>query len=150
MKKTFVFMMVVIFAIILNFTSCGKYEEGPAFSLRSKKARVAGDWKVDEIYEDGDKIELSDYEKGMEWTFEKDGNGEFSYPAVTYIYEGIEYEISAAGSDDFEWEFGDKKETIEIDFDEGDDMELEILRLKENELWVEYDDEDLEIHLEKE
>ena len=33
----------------MGISSCGKYEDGPGFSLLSKKARVAGDWKVKSI-----------------------------------------------------------------------------------------------------
>jgi hypothetical protein len=38
--------MLAIVAIV--FTGCGKYEDGPAFSLRSKNARLQGEWEMTE------------------------------------------------------------------------------------------------------
>ena len=34
---------------VLNFQSCSKYEDGPAFSLRTKKSRLVGDWELVKI-----------------------------------------------------------------------------------------------------
>ena len=34
---------------VLNFQSCGKYEDGPSFSLRTKKARLTGEWELVKI-----------------------------------------------------------------------------------------------------
>jgi hypothetical protein len=38
--------MLSIAAVV--FTGCGKYEDGPAFSLRSKNARLQGEWELTE------------------------------------------------------------------------------------------------------
>jgi len=38
-------LFVVIIATSLIIASCGKYEEGPSISLRSKTARITGAWK---------------------------------------------------------------------------------------------------------
>jgi len=34
---------------VLNFNSCKKYDDGPAFSLMSKKGRLTGEWEVVKI-----------------------------------------------------------------------------------------------------
>src|SRR5688572_24864194 len=44
MKKIIVLALCIITLGTLN--SCKKYEDGPAFSLRSKKSRVAAEWNV--------------------------------------------------------------------------------------------------------
>jgi hypothetical protein len=50
------FRMLVAVAMIgsaaLTVSSCGKYEDGPGISLRTKKARLTGEWDVKE-YVDG-------------------------------------------------------------------------------------------------
>jgi hypothetical protein len=43
---------------ILLFSSCNKYEEGPAFSLRTKEKRLQGIWKATRIVER--EIEIDD------------------------------------------------------------------------------------------
>jgi hypothetical protein len=48
MKKTF-----IISSIALVLFSCGKYEEGPGFSLLSKKNRVTNTWKLTKVEVNG-------------------------------------------------------------------------------------------------
>ncbi|NTW31457.1 MAG: hypothetical protein HGB12_02335 [Bacteroidetes bacterium] len=50
MKK--VFYIITLSAFVLFF-ACGRYEDGPEFSLRSVKNRITGSWKVDKFYIDG-------------------------------------------------------------------------------------------------
>jgi hypothetical protein len=33
-------------ALVMVLTSCGKYEDGPFFSIRSKNARITGEWQL--------------------------------------------------------------------------------------------------------
>lgn len=49
--------------LVITFSACKKYEDGPGLSLRTKKARLAGDWTLSklnivetEIESDGDEI----------------------------------------------------------------------------------------------
>ncbi len=46
MKKISLLLVVIITTISLFFNSCKKGAEDPLISLRSRKARMAGDWKV--------------------------------------------------------------------------------------------------------
>ncbi len=39
-------VIAILFLLPILVSSCKKYPEGPAFSLRSKKNRVVGDWNV--------------------------------------------------------------------------------------------------------
>ena len=56
MKK--ILLLTLITTIILPFSSCKKYEEGPALTLLSKKQRAANTWNILKYYENGtDKTE---------------------------------------------------------------------------------------------
>src|SRR5262245_35502326 len=47
---------IILLSVVVG---CNKYEEGPSLSLRSKKARLAGEWKIDHITFNGDDITQS-------------------------------------------------------------------------------------------
>lgn len=116
--------------ILLSVASCGKYEEGPSFSLRSKKARVANEWKIDYAYDLGDQQETTADFAGETWTFTKDGE----------FFEKENGELDNTGK----WEFISDKEEIAISFP-ADIEKYTILRLKENEMWLR--DHEEELHL---
>ena len=118
--------IVLIFAQSLIFSGCGKYEDGPGFSLRTKKARLTGEWEVVEV--DGDKVK-----DGSTIEFNKDGTFKVDYGSST-------------SKGDWNWEKG--KTEIELDYDKGGKTEFEILRLTNKELWVE-DEYKTEIYFEK-
>lgn len=137
LKRNFSFMATTV--ILLNITSCGKYEDGPAFSLRSKEGRLVGEWEVVDI--DGSSgIALSGIDITME--FENDGDAEITY---TYNYYGFPYSESYDG----EWEWEDDKGAISFEYEDGEDIEFEIKRLTNDELWLE-DEDGVEFELEKE
>ena len=111
--------------VIFNFTSC-KYEDGPNISLRSKKARLTGEWEVKFI--DGAGMTGNDM---VTLEFDKDGDLEFNQ---TYSYYGSSYTYSQKG----EWEWEDGKQSLEIILD-GNKQEWEITRLTNKEF--EFEDE---------
>lgn len=128
-----------IFAIILiigaSLTSCKKYEEGPAFSLRSKTARVANTWKVESYTINGTDYTSTLTNINYTETYDKDGN--YSYSSTTDAGSG-------------KWEFQSDKEQIKRSGVSGQSTEtLFILRLKEKEFWYYYMDgkDRHEIHL---
>ncbi|MFY7667770.1 MAG: hypothetical protein ACOVQG_03445 [Crocinitomicaceae bacterium] len=106
----------------LTVSSCGKYEDGPKFSLLSKKTRVAGDWDVKSV---GSEVLGADY--GLTMTFDKDGSMKW-----TYTYGS--YSESYVGS----WDFSSDKENLVITVD-GDIDTLEIKRLTNKEMWLDDD-----------
>jgi hypothetical protein len=112
--------------VIFNFTSC-KYEDGPNISLRSKKARLTGEWEVK--YIGGTGMSSNDMEITLE--FDKDGDLEFNQ---TYSYYGSSYTNSQKG----EWEWEDGKKSLEITLDRNK-QEWEITRLTNKEF--EFEDE---------
>jgi hypothetical protein len=106
----------------LSVSSCGKYEDGPNFSLLTKKSRVAGDWDVKSV---GSQLVGADY--GLTMTFDKDGSMKYSY---TYGTSSTSY----TGS----WDFSSDKENLVISIDGGIDT-LEIKRLTNKEMWLDDD-----------
>lgn len=125
-------LLVGSLAILLNFSSCSKYEDGPMFSLKTKKSRLTGaDWEVvrmGETYmESPNKIILD---------FDKDGDLKVTSTNSYYEY-GESYTDTYTSLGEWEWEDG--KESIEITI-EGYVTEWEILRLTSDELWFEDED----------
>ena len=111
--------------------SCGKYDDGPGFSLASKKSRLAGTWELDKLtYSNGS---VADLIGSVDAEFEKDGD----YSIRTTTSDSYTY------TDSGDWEFSSDKEEIEFDPDQGSDFEWEIKRLTNKELWIEdeYGDE---------
>ncbi len=69
MKKLSI--LFAAFAVVF-LASCGKYEDGPGLSLRSKKARLTGTWVVESAIQGSTDI-TGDITNGgsVELTFEK-------------------------------------------------------------------------------
>lgn len=110
----------------MGVSSCGKYEDGPGFSLLSKKARVVGDWEVKSIGADVFGTEYS-----VDLSFEKNGSLMFTY---SYNYQGSSQSYSYAGS----WDFASDKEQLSMIVDGNVEL-FEIKRLTNNEMWLDDD-----------
>jgi hypothetical protein len=117
------FVLITLSAVM--YTSCKKYEEGPAFSLRSKKARVVGKWKVEKAFNNGNDITSTVNVINPRYEFKKNGD-----LIVTITFFGV------SDSETWKWEFNDDKERIISIEPNGNKEELQILRLKNKELWV--------------
>lgn len=104
---------------------CSKYDDGPAFSLASKNNRLCREWELDRL--NGQRAEME-----IIWEFEKDGDFEYSYS-----YDGYGYTLKG------EWNWADNKETLRLTF-LGDIYEIDINRLTSEELWLEFDGDELE------
>ena len=117
MKKTKIYLFLSIAVIIsLAITSCGKYEDGPGFSLLTKTARMTNKWELKSV--DGEIIPAGE----IVWEFKKDGE-------ATISYGGLETETGT-------WEFSDDKEDLSLTVS-GSTTNLKIRRLTNKELWVE-------------
>ena len=64
-----------LFAVAAIMTSCSRYEEGPGFTLLSKKARFSGEWSVSNVTLNGTDITSQFLPSGTTYSFvtEKDG-----------------------------------------------------------------------------
>lgn len=128
MKKLIAILTLALLVGVVS--SCKKYEEGPGFSFRSKKARVANTWVIDEyVYSDGD---IDKVTESGNYTFEKDG---------TFLFEWGS-SVSEKGT----WEFTSDKEEIKWIYNDGSYTEkYTIIKLKEKEFWIADEDND-QIH----
>ena len=130
--------------------SCGKYEDGPGFSLASKKSRLTGVWEIESYKENGVDILNNDNNNiDIEIEFEKDGDYQLT---LTNTYSGYSQDYTYTSFSNGEWEFSGDKEEIEFDPDNDSDFEWEIQRLTNKELHVEIKDgsDTYELEFEKE
>lgn len=126
------FYKILLLILCISITSCKKYEDGPAFSLMSKKARLSNIWKVDTYYLNGvDKT--TQYRQKV--TREKlviyqSGNFEFS-ELSSWIWS-VPYTTGV-------WKFINDKEGLEMTSDNSTvkTKTYKILRLKNKQLWLE-------------
>jgi hypothetical protein len=122
--RTSILFFLLVALSVPTLQSCKKYPEDPAFSLRSRKERVANTWKVENY-----KINGSDYTSlvaDYTETFVKSGAYSYSWGS-----------LNGAGS----WSFQNKD--MEIRLNGNDDHSsriLFILKLEEKSMWYYYMD----------
>ncbi|MCF8298240.1 MAG: hypothetical protein K9J13_11900 [Saprospiraceae bacterium] len=137
-------MLAAAVVIMLNFNSCGKYEDGPKFSLKSKTARLVGEWEVvktENAYINFDTIKIEvDKLDNLILEFEENGDCNVSFDYTTVI---AGFPFTYSGSDNGEWAWGSKKESIEVEFDKIGNLDVEVMRLTSDELWFEDDEKSL-------
>lgn len=127
MKKAFIQITVLSVLFVFLFTSCSKYEEGPSFTLLTKKARLTGTWVLQEQSINGTSVDLGF--TTTKYTLEKDGTGNL-YSKTTIL---LTVETNTA----LEWKFDDKKENLMIKTNGASDFtSTEIIRLTNSELWL--------------
>lgn len=128
MKTMKTLLLTFLCSGLILATSCRKYEEGPSFSLRSRSARVANEWKVALANEYRNNTDVTAEYAGETWELSKDG-------AYTEKNNGL---VDKQGS----WSFISDKDSIAITI--GQEVaKFGILKLRENELWLRDKDEEL-------
>jgi len=110
--------------------SCSKYEDGPKFSLLTKKMRLTRSWDAKELVYDGGASVVDSSNDLL--TFENNGDAHYSIGA-----------FSVYGS----WDFSDEKDLIRVTYG-GTTDELKILRLTKKELWLRTNNESYYIRYE--
>lgn len=123
-------LFLSIFMLLFVFAACNKYEDGPKFTLLSKKDRLANTWKVDKNIAKNGTITYPNANDKSTMTIEKDGD--------VIIFNGA-LSISVNGT----WQFINDKESIRISINfigQSTSSEARILRLKNKELWLRADD----------
>jgi hypothetical protein len=127
MKNKFAVLLLAVALIGTSLSSCGKYEEGPAFSLLTKKARLTGVWDEKEEVDSDGTVYTDNSSATIEFT--KSGS---------YILSDPGSSLSLTG----EWEFTSNKEKLRVSYEFGGTQieEFTILRLTNKELWVKDND----------
>ncbi|PKR81106.1 hypothetical protein CW751_05850 [Brumimicrobium salinarum] len=126
MKNTMKFLTLAL-GLLFVLGSCNKYEEGPKFSLLTKKMRITGTWVPDKIVT-SEGVETNAEAGDGEIVIDKSGS-------ITLKTEG--FGING------DWEFTNDKENIKMTFSffgEKTVQEYQILRLKNKELWLKDED----------
>ena len=126
MKK---YLLLSLTLIALCIASCNKYEEGPKFSLASKKARIAGRWTPTQLLQDGVDVTANINRAYAQVRMDKKGGASLLNFSGNAIQNGT-------------WEFESDKENLALTFTGMDGVTykevFKILKLKKNELWLEY------------
>jgi hypothetical protein len=126
-KRVFLLFIIIIFMV----TACKKYDEGPTFSLRSKKARVVGKW-ITEMWMVNKYEQVSMLDTNRTAEFTEDGIYRYhEYNPYTHLAKNLE------GN----WAFRSEKEQLLLSLPGNADTSSyqiwDILRLKNKELRLE-------------
>ncbi|MDD2413159.1 MAG: hypothetical protein RBS19_11825 [Bacteroidales bacterium] len=124
MRKVKLLFVALIVASIA-FSGCKKYEEGPSLSLRTKTARITGEWKIVKQLYNGVEVALDAEDKSMIMDIQKDG---------IFIMK------NSYGNFSGNWEFNSDKTKLIISFSilgQTSRSEATILRLTNKELFTE-------------
>jgi hypothetical protein len=118
MKKSV--LALILTGLLFSFAGCKKYDDGPALSLMSKKARLDGNWTVSIVLNnDVDATEY--YPEDYGYVFDKNGTVKKKYNQVDIL--GV-------------WEFNEEKSEIRITLGASPTPEVyTILRLTNKHLW---------------
>ncbi len=127
---------VLVGIAFFGLTACNKYEDGPKISLRSKKERVANTWVIEKAIRNGN--DVTDEYTIYTLTTSKDGDAKLNAAVTgsfTYTTDGT-------------WEFNSNKENLIFDYENNNaDNTYQILKLKEDELWIREVGGEDELHL---
>ncbi|MFN3341747.1 MAG: hypothetical protein ACK40M_03565 [Flavobacteriales bacterium] len=130
MKKITTLFLSAAFIMSAMLTSCGKYEDGPGLSLRSKKARLCQTWKPEKYIDGQTGTEVAAGANDGKIAFEKDGK-----------FKMINGSVTTEGT----WAWANDKEGIAITFSAGgfsSTTTSTILRLTMKEFWTKDTDGD--------
>lgn len=95
--------------LILSIYSCGKYEEGPGFTLLSKSARMCQKWRPIQSVDGSTGVITNIDSDGSYIEFVKDGSIQY-YNKDQMSFLGID---AVAGT----WEFSDDKMQVSYSYD---------------------------------
>ena len=130
----------ILFISVILF-SCAKYEDGPAFSVRSKKERISNTWEIDKVLIDG--IQVSSDFSRFKFDFSNDNSAIVSY--LIDDDELVEYfgSWSLLEEDQFQYAVQGDSLGIQSIIEEN----WKIRRLKEVEFWIYNEDLNVEVQL---
>ena len=123
MKKLIVYSFALS-VVAVSISSCGKYEEGPKFTLLSKKARITNTWKFTKSENNGIDNTPDPAYYTLTLTLKEDGTAKAEHTI-----------FGVPASDNGNWEFSSSKEELILS-DPSGTQTLEILKLTNTELKV--------------
>ena len=137
MKKQIKKLILIAVGGVL-LIACKKYDEGPALTLRSKKARVANTWVFESYMLDGVDSTAFYAVEGTELTLDKEGNA----TGTQIRTNGIDFDTSNFTGT---WEFAENDEVFGMILTDDVTLEIDtnwwwIRKLKNKEFWLEEED----------
>lgn len=123
--KTIAKISAALIALTFVLSACSKYEDGPSFSLLTKKKRLQGEWVVESAtYNDQDATAQFLAVAGSNYVLEIEKDGE--------------YRTEGSDPDKGTWELGEDKDDIYFQSDDtnAEEVSYRILRLTNKEFWV--------------
>lgn len=141
MKRNIILVAALSF-LVLGFASCSKYEEGPGLSFRSKKKRLANSWRIESVTVNG-------VERAAEPLYAKQKH--YIYESGSYIINIIDPVTLRAEDVQGSWTLYDSDKKLAVNRQNyngvADSLEdYQILKLKENSLWLRSLDNTIEYH----
>jgi hypothetical protein len=124
--KNRISVLVILFAglMIPTIQSCKKYPDGPTISFRTRTARVANTWRVDNYKKNGN--DYTSLMGGYTETYTKDGNYSYSWG-----------NLNGTGK----WAFQNNDAEIKLNgINNQSSQTLIILKLEEKQFWYYYMD----------
>ncbi len=125
-------LLLVLVVTTFALSGCKKYEDGPSFTLKSAKARMVNDWKLDKVYSIDGTTDYTLFFSSSSW--ELDLSSDYS---MTQTVDGVTY----TGT----WAFSDEKDSLKLTYS-GSTFSAYILKLESNDLWLKDDDDDIQLH----
>jgi hypothetical protein len=142
MNKSLLVLLLVLM-VSGSMTSCRKYEEGPNISLRTKRARVTNNWKIESAQVDGIEKSFDPY-----WAKQK----HYMYSDGKYIVTIIDPVTLEARNVQGTWKLYDDDRKIALttkNFSGNIDStsDYSILKLYNKQFWIRKLDNSVELHL---
>ena len=129
------FAKITLACFLIAVAGCGKYEDGPGFSLLPKTERLSNTWRVGLATENGK--DITSHYTDINYTETYEADGFYSYASN-----------NSTGAGRWEWS-NDRKTVRRYAVDGQPTRVMYILRLKEKELWYYYMDgyDRIEFHM---
>lgn len=121
MKTLKITLFAIISGLILPLLhSCGKYPDGPNFTILSRKTRIENVWvQTETVYADGTVEKNPDPGYTTEFT----SDGEVFYSNGTFTLKGT-------------WDLVNDKKDLRLSYSGVGSVDYEIRRLKAKEMWL--------------
>ncbi|MFN5217824.1 MAG: hypothetical protein ACK5CL_03580 [Sphingomonadales bacterium] len=134
--KNTLLLFAALSVLVLHTSSCKRYEEGPAFTLRTAKARLVNTWEIEKYMVNGEDI------TALVLPFFGEHSLELS--------RDNRYEWNIGGMNEKgKWSFIENRDKVEM-LEDGDSIKFsqKIIKLTNNEFWVEgqEDGDNIEVH----
>lgn len=136
--------LTILLLLLVLSVSCGKYEEGPGLSLRTKQNRLKGEWKLNNLYISNG-IVPSHPESYSIITFKIVDNKNNAENVKTVIDETYDKPTESFSKRNGKWSFIEGKASLELNYYDSTgtflkDLEIwKIVRLTNKELILEKD-----------